>query len=267
MHHDSRHFGVTWKDTGKLFLLDQAYCSHQTWFRIDRVGAFFVTRLPIAFRTTVERSLRSHRGRARDVVGLPIWEALEQIERRGLDVECPFRVHIGRYRSTRGRWETHRFRVVAIRHPDSGAYHVYVTNIPPHRLSAENIGLLYRLRWEVELSYRGLKSEAGLAEVASRDPAVVKTLVLAALVRSTLSLQVRQKAEQMLPADRWVGTLTWQKVWNEGLNELLPVLAEVEGARLRFGFKDLARWATCPDRKRVPLRCRLLRSGPKRAYI
>jgi hypothetical protein len=119
----------------------------------------------------------------------------------------------------------------------------------------------------VELSYRGLKSESGLAEVVSRDPDVVETLVRAALLRSTLSLQVRQKAEVKLPANRWVGTLMWHKIWNEGLLDLLPMLAEVEGAHLGFGFEELARWAMCPDRKRVPLRCRLLRSGPKRAYI
>jgi hypothetical protein len=151
VHHDSKHFGVNWKDAGKLFLLDQAYCSRKTWFRIARIGAFFVTRLPISFKTTIERSLRPHRGRARDVVGLPIWEALEQIERQVLDVECPFRVRIGRYRSKRGRWETHHFRVVAVRNEADGEYHVYVTNIPTERLSAENIWSLYRLRWEVDI--------------------------------------------------------------------------------------------------------------------
>ncbi len=59
----------------------------------------------------------------------------------------------------------------------------------------------------------------------------------------------------------------WIGVWNEELRDFIAVIAQVPRARIRVSFRELARLAVCPDRKRVPLRHAVLRAPPKRAYI
>jgi hypothetical protein len=81
---DSKHFGVTWADAGSLFLLDRGYSGASLWFRIARVGGFFVTRLPASYKPTILRSHRNHRGRARPVAGRKLREVLDEVERRVL---------------------------------------------------------------------------------------------------------------------------------------------------------------------------------------
>jgi len=187
---------------------------------------------------------------------------LDEVERRVLDVSCGFRVRIERFRTKRGRFEAHPFRVVGLKHPDTGAYHLYVTNLP-----AENLRDLYRVRWEVELSYRACKSGSGLNELTSRNPEVVRLLVSAALIRETLAMQARLRAQPILPKDRWINPLMWVNVWNQEIPTFLPIVATVKKLRLRLSFRTLARIAVCPDQKRQPLRFRVLREPPRSAYI
>nr|QNO45689.1 hypothetical protein BIAKIMPD_00001 [Methanosarcinales archaeon ANME-2c ERB4]QNO47858.1 hypothetical protein DJFEGNLO_00012 [Methanosarcinales archaeon ANME-2c ERB4] len=53
---------------------------------------------------------------------------------------------------------TKLFRVVAVLNKETGDYHIYMTNIPVERLSAEDIASLYGARWEIEMVFRELKS-------------------------------------------------------------------------------------------------------------
>ena len=49
------------------------------------------------------------------------------------------------------------FRVVAVLNKETGDYHVYMTNIPVERLSAEDISSLYGARWEIEMISEGIE--------------------------------------------------------------------------------------------------------------
>ena len=119
----------------------------------------------------------------------------------------------------------------------------------------------------MELSYRACKSGSGLAELASRDPEVVRLLVSAALIRETLAMQARLRAQATLPKCRWINPLMWLNVWNQEILAFIPVLAGTRRARLDLSFRTLARIAASPDRKRVPLRYSVLQEPPKKAYI
>lgn len=264
--YDGHHFGVNWSHTGVLFLLDRAYNSASLWWRIHRVGGFFVTRLPSSYKPTILGQNRKHRGASRKVKHRKLREALVGLERQVLDVTCGFRVRVRPYRSARGRRFVHPFRVVALKNKKTGRYHLYVTNLPPERLAAENIGLLYRLRWEVELSYKAGKSGCGLAELNSNKPHVVRILVLAALVRQSLAMRSRLAAMSTLSQKRWVGPLMWVRVFNA---ELVDVVRELVGVGRAAGasLRQLARLAVCPDRARAPLRHTLLRRMPLEARV
>jgi hypothetical protein len=40
--------------------------------------------------------------------------------------------------------------VVGLLNRETGQYHLYVTNVPPEKLAAEDIGAVYSLRWQIE---------------------------------------------------------------------------------------------------------------------
>jgi IS4 transposase len=49
------------------------------------------------------------------------------------------------------------FRLVGIFDKESETYHLYLTSLSPEQLSAENVALLYRARWSIELIFKELK--------------------------------------------------------------------------------------------------------------
>jgi hypothetical protein len=63
------------------------------------------------------------------------------------------------------------------------------------------------LRWEVETFDKVNKSGLGLDELTSAKPHIVRTLVMAALLRSSLAMMSKRQAEAQLPADRWINPM------------------------------------------------------------
>jgi hypothetical protein len=58
------------------------------------VGGYFVTRLTSTYTPGILAVNRLHRGRARSLVGRPLWDAIEGLARAELDVNCGFSVHV-----------------------------------------------------------------------------------------------------------------------------------------------------------------------------
>lgn len=134
---DCKKFGISWADAGTLFLFDRGYSSPSLWFRVQRVGAFFVTRLPASHHALIVGSNRTHRGRSRRLVDRPLRDTLRGLTRQVLDVDCEFRVHVRAYGTPRGRNERRRFRVVGVYNRESRRHHLYVTNLPVDWSSAK----------------------------------------------------------------------------------------------------------------------------------
>lgn len=254
---DVRAFGVRWVDRGKLFLADMAYSTPKIWRRIERVGAFFVARLPAGHTPVVTEVLRSHRGRTRSLVGRKLKEATRGLKRSVIEVRCVFRAEVRPYGDRgRRRLEKTSFRVVGLWNAGKRRYHFYVTNLPPERIAAEDLGELYRLRWEVELFYKTAKGGLGLGEIRSTKPHIVKTLVESALIRASVAMQAICEVWRWVPKGRWVGPVKWVKVWRAALEELLP-RARRGWRPPRITWKGLARRALDPNRKRPPTRWRV----------
>jgi IS4 transposase len=52
-----------------------------------------------------------------------------------------------------------------------------MTNIPVERLSAEDIASLYGARWEIEMTFKELKSYYRMDQIDSANPNIIKSLV------------------------------------------------------------------------------------------
>jgi hypothetical protein len=248
---ECRVFGVGHWARGALFLLDRGYSAAALWWRIHRVGGFFVTRLKKNFHAVIVEVNPGHRGSRSKALGSKVRDLMKGRHGRRIDVMCCFTVRVRPYGKARGRKFDHHFRVVAVWNKVEKRYQVYVTNVPPARFTAEQVAAAYRLRWTVERFYVSAKSGMGLDKITSRTPHVIEMLIRAALLRTTLAMQAKIHAEQHLPKDRWINPLLWIKVWRNRIVDLLT--GWLDGRRIRTGttWQRLARLAVDPNRKRL----------------
>jgi putative transposase len=250
-HGDGRAFGVDHDLRGVLVIFDKAYSSPSLWRRIENVGGYFLTRLPADRDPRIVRGHRRHRGRARRVERRRLRRVLDGLQRQILDVDARFRCQVRRYRSARNRWVEEEFRLVAIR-DHQGRYEVFVTNAPPDLLPAEVVSRTYQLRWEVETFYKTAKSGCGLADLPSRKAHIVETLLYAALLRATTSMQAlaRFRKEHADLIGVHINPGQWQGWWNGQLrgliDELVRTVADLEPTELArmLGDPNIGRMTT-----------------------
>jgi IS4 transposase len=171
---------------GRLLLFDLGYFGYRLFDRIRRNEGFFISRMKSNSNPLIVRAHRRWRGRAVRVLGKPLQEVLGKLTREVLDVDIEVQFQRRAYRGTASR-PTTAFRFVAVRDDTTGAYHTYVTNVPPERLSAEEVARAYAARWEVELLFRAWKSEFRLDELPSRRKEVVEALVYASIATMLLT--------------------------------------------------------------------------------
>ncbi len=251
---DSRAFGVSGSVKGVLFLLDMGYSSPSLWWKIHRLGGYFLTRLPADRDPSITRNHRRHRGRSRSSVGRKLRDLLRGLQRKYLDVGASFRVKIRPYGDSPGREEDVEFRVVGVRHPVTGKYHLFVTNAPPTLLPAEVTRNTYRLRWEVELLFKAAKSHSGLPELPSSKEHIMLTLAYAALIRVTAAMQALAKVRRHAPLGRWINPVQWMTWWNEWLDPMLLELLRPLARCTPTSLEELALLTMDPNLGRTPNR-------------
>jgi hypothetical protein len=90
-----------------------------------------------------------------------------------------------------------RLRVVWIEGRDSAL--ILVTNLPPERLSAELVSLLYRRRWQIECFFRWVKCLLGCRHwLAESEPGVTLQLYLALIAAVLLQLHLGRRPNQRM---------------------------------------------------------------------
>lgn len=183
---DCRNLKIGKWVAGRLLLFDLGYFSYHLFDRIARNLGFFVTRAKTTINPRIVAVNRRWRGRSRSLVGKRLQEVIGTLKRGVLDVmvEVEFK-----RRSYRGKQSTgvRTFRLVGILNPDTGEYHLYLTNIPAGRLDAEDIARVYRARWEVELIFKELKSNYQLDRLPSSKEHIVEALIYTAILTLIVS--------------------------------------------------------------------------------
>jgi IS4 transposase len=113
--------------------------------------------------------LRTHRGNTIDLAGNKLKDVLPRLKREIIDVEVE--VSFKRAAKLSNKEEdsfevyhpkgkskvTENFRLIGTFDEYSKTYHLYITNITPEQLSAEDVALLYKARWSIELLFKELK--------------------------------------------------------------------------------------------------------------
>lgn len=158
--------------TGALSLFDLGYYSHEVFRTIHDAGGFFISRMKSHANPRVI-SMRKG-GETVEVKGVLLREM--RITGDVFEGEAIY----GEGRSAR------IYRVVGVREPTSKTWRFYVTNLDATEFPAEEIAALYRLRWEIELLFKELKSAYRLDQIPTTKPARARCLILAALISMLL---------------------------------------------------------------------------------
>lgn len=176
---------------GYLLLIDLGYFCFQRFARIDNCGGFFISRLKAnANPRIVEDRSATGPGQHRKLTGLRIKDAIKGLWRDEIDVVVEVKLPRKKVQAKKGQkprtpcksgQTTARFRVVGVRHPQSGDLHLYVTNVMD--LRPEQVRVAYTARWAVELFFDECKNVCRMSAMPSERKEVVEILVYAALLR------------------------------------------------------------------------------------
>lgn len=212
--HDGPVFRVGGWVRDRLLVFDLGYFRYQLFDRIDHHGGYFISRLKENANPQITAALRQWRGRSVTLVGERLRDVIAQLKRQVLDVEVEVafrrREYLGRRAGAR-----RILRLVGVRNTETGRYHLYVTNIPPDRLTAEEVARVYASRWQIELLFKEMKSYYRLGDIPSRKPHIVEALLYATLTTLVVSrrlLHAVRKAlrrwQRIVPEGRWAAIFT-----------------------------------------------------------
>ncbi len=213
-----------------LLMFDLGYFRYQLFACIGRNGGYFLTRLKGNADPTIVAVNRVHRGRAISLVGERLRGVVARMQRQVLDVEVEVRFPRRRY-GGRVHRDTQRLRVVGLLNRETGEYHLYVTNVPPEKLAAEDIGAAYSLRWQIELLFKELKSHYRVEDMPSSKRVVVEVLLFAAFLTMVVSRRLLALVRRRLAAmaDR-IPEQRWAAVFVSVAHELLTAATHPLGA-------------------------------------
>lgn len=174
----------------RLLIFDLGYYSHAIFHALAAHGAWFISRLKDSSKPTI---VRVRRGIARGVKakGKGLWE-VDFAEGRSIDLD----VRLGK------KPDDPVFRLVGVFNRVANCWHLYVTNLPPRQFDADEIAQMYRLRWEIEMLFKELKSTCRLDELPSAREEVVLTLLYATLLSLLATRAIARRVEQRDAADQ-----------------------------------------------------------------
>ncbi len=179
--------GAPWMNA-KLLLFDLGYFCYPLFSSICAHGGSFVTRLKTRANGMVLDVGRGVLGPARSI-GRKLNDCVFEGDVSDLDVAFGT-----------GR-DAVALRVIRIRGRMGTPDHWYVTDLSPEEFSPEEIAELYRLRWQIELLFKELKSEVALDEMPSQREEVVRVLVYATLIAIVLSRFICGEAAERAKLD------------------------------------------------------------------
>jgi hypothetical protein len=189
--HDNEGFAPVWQP-GALYIWDLGYNDYGRVIAATKAQALVLQRLKSGANPKVLASF-SDGGTRRELCGedgraLRLEEACAMgfvHKQRVLDLDVELR----------DNGETAIVRVVCV--PFGGEDRYYLTTLPRNDFSPHDIAEIYRLRWEVELFFRGLKGAVRLDEVRRIDNkeslhAIVYGTLLAAVLARDITAKLNE---------------------------------------------------------------------------
>lgn len=161
--------------TGNLLLADRGYQDIAYCARLTAAAAFFIMRAtlnlnPVAVSVQVNgRDIRQLRG-----------VRLKELRRKLHGKDADLRVWWAR------KGEVIEHRLVLLWNPRTDKHTLLLTNLAEDAVTAQQVGQLYRLRWQVELMFKEWRSFANLHRFNTRKEPILEGLLWASLAAALL---------------------------------------------------------------------------------
>jgi len=121
------------------------------------------------------------------------------------------------------QWQGKVFRVIGFWLTSEKRYSFVITNLLRQQYSLMQVSQLYRLRWQVELLFKELKSHNNLKKSGTGDPHIMLTLLWASICASTLKRFIAGYVERRFSLS--ISTMTTAKTlyccWQDLFRALL----------------------------------------------
>ncbi len=223
----------------KVLLLDLGFFKYGIFDKINSYGGYFVTRLKDNANPVIS-AVNSAAGIGIPIEGKRIKDVIALLTGGSLDVSVEADFRKRKYNGKRKK-DTLACRLVAVLNVETQEYHLYMTNIPAGILEAKDIAALYGARWEIEMTFKELKSHYRLDMISSRDPAVIECLVWIAILTLMCSRRLHTLVRNANPRNAYRYThILWAKVFMENANDQLDLVIRAIGIHLtmidKYGF-------------------------------
>jgi hypothetical protein len=241
--HDSQILPDLQQLKGSLFLFDLGYFSHLFLHQLNQIGVWFVCRLKANSVPVITRVVK---GVATRYIGCPL---NKKVKLRGAIVEVWAKLML----PGKGFIEV---RLIGFRFPKTKQYRWYATNLTNAMLLAEWIYPIYRLRWQIELFFKSIKSILNADQITSGNEnialAIAYSSILSSLIASSLIIE-----EALVFAHVELKSITAQRlimVFSLVAHNLAQcvILKQFPNIALQKKIHNLLHLLTCPNRKHRP---------------
>ena len=154
VHDSQRLMRLTSWCRRRLLLTDLGYYSFEMFYQIHTHQGFFLSRVKKGFNPRVLQDFYSGKGQPMATTGKRLADVLAQVQRHEVEVEVEL------WAKTSKTW--FRCRVLARRREAQDPWQICVTNLPRESYGVQDTMELYRMRWQVELYFKQLKSLGNL---------------------------------------------------------------------------------------------------------
>ena len=129
-----------------------------------------------------------------------------------------------------------KFRLVAVYNSEADDHHLYLTNISPDVLDANEIAALYAARWEIELIFKELKSRYALDMITTKSPYAIEALIWISILTLLISRKVYSVIRKLNPDAKMVRftQLRWSNIFIENSSRLSTAILDYLGIEQDF---------------------------------
>ncbi len=141
----------------RLLIFDKGYYCYTLFGKIRSNAGYFLTRLKDHCNPTILKVHSALRGESTALEGRGLQSVVKDLQGEIFDaeIEVEFKRLVGKKRRKRTRAS---YRLIGLYDVEESKYHFYITNVPAERLAAKDVYNVYRVRWEIELIFKELKS-------------------------------------------------------------------------------------------------------------
>jgi len=169
---------------GKLIIFDLGYWDFSLFHEINLADGFFLSRVKSGAVITVSHVVK---GLGKQFIGEKLSSEPLKKKRRKI-IEFIGKLGAGK--------DPKSYRVIGIWNPTEKKYHWYVTNL---EVSSSVIYTLYRIRWQIELIFKGCKRSLNTDEkMTSNNDNIIEVLVLSSIISSFAIHLVFSEGEKWL---------------------------------------------------------------------